>query len=216
VGNGRILAAGGAKDRETALEAARQVLHSGGMVSFPTESFYGLAVDIQNERAIQRLFEVKRRETDRPVLLLIESIESIEQWAARVSEKALPLMEQYWPGGLTLVLEASPRLSPLLTANTGKIGLRLSSHPLARALASRAGGAVTGTSANRSGQPACRTAQEVLAVLGSEVTLVLDGGETPGGAGSTVLDIVEDPPILLREGMVSRKALEACLEERIV
>jgi len=215
VGKGRILAVGGSKDQETALEAARRVLSSGGIVSFPTESFYGLAVDIRNERAIRRLFELKRREMDRPVLLLIESIERIEQWAVRVPEKALRLTERYWPGGLTLVLKASPRVKPLLTANTGKIGIRLSSHPVAQALASRAGGAVTGTSANRSGQPACRTAQEVLSILGDEVALILDGGETPGGTGSTVLDIVEDPPVLLREGMVLRNSLEACLDERI-
>lgn len=215
MGKGRILAVGGSKDQETALEAARRVLSSGGIVSFPTESFYGLAVDIRNERAIRRLFELKRREMDRPVLLLIESIERIEQWAVRVPEKALRLTERYWPGGLTLVLKASPRVKPLLTANTGKIGIRLSSHPVAQALASRAGGAVTGTSANRSGQPACRTAQEVLSILGDEVALILDGGETPGGTGSTVLDIVEDPPVLLREGMVLRNSLEACLDERI-
>lgn len=215
MGDGRVLEVGRSEDRETALEVARGILRSGGMVAFPTESFYGLAVDIYNEQGIRKLFEVKRREMDRPVLLLIESMEGLERWAVRVPGKAARLMEQYWPGGLTLILEASHRMSPLLTANTGKIGLRLSSRPMARSLAGRAGGAVTGTSANLSGQPACRTAGEVLSVLGDEVTLILDGGETPGGAGSTVLDITEDPPILLREGMVSRNELEASIERPI-
>lgn len=212
MGGGRILEVGGAEGWETALEHARRVLRSGGMVAFPTESFYGLGVDIRNERAIRKLFEAKGREPDQPVLLLIDSTENLEQWAVGIPGTAFRLMEQFWPGGLTLVLEASSRVSPLLTANTGKIGLRLSSHRVARALAGRAGGAVTGTSANLSGRPACRTAREVFSALGPTVALILDGGETRGESGSTILDMTESPPMLLREGMVSRSALEACLQ----
>ena len=118
------------------------------------------------------------------------------------------LMNQFWPGGLTLVFKAGPGVSSLLTGDTRKIGIRLSSHPVATGLARAIGGPISGTSANISGKPACRNAGEVLRSFGKRVDLILDGGETKGKTASTVLDVTLDPPQILRQGMVQKRRLE--------
>jgi L-threonylcarbamoyladenylate synthase len=124
-----------------------------------------------------------------------------------VSEKALILMERFWPGGLTMVFFADPILPWSLTAGTAKIGVRLSSHPVPTELARAVGAPITGTSANRSGQSSCSTAAEVMEAVGKDIDLILDGGRTTGGKGSTVLDVTADPPVVVREGIVSRDEL---------
>lgn len=197
---------------QTAVQEAAQVIHAGGVVALPTESFYGLAVHALNEKAIECLFAVKGRREDNPVLILIASQESLDTYVKSVSERARKLMEHFWPGGLTLVFFAQPILPQSLTAGTGKIGVRLSSHPVARELARAVGAPITGTSANRSGQPSCSTAEEVMEALGEDIDLILDGGRTQGGKGSTVLDVTLDPPMILREGMVSREELHPFLQ----
>lgn len=189
------------------LEAAESILKAGGVVAFPTESFYGLAADVHNEDSLRRLFSVKRREADQPLLLILSSMRHVRSYVSEIPQNAVRLMERFWPGGLTLVFRASRVVSPILTAGSGKIGLRVSSHPVARALARRMGGAVTGTSANISGQPNCLSAREVFDTMGEDLGLVLDGGETAGGKGSTILDITTAPPVLLRDGMISRAML---------
>ncbi len=194
------------------IKRARAVLLSGGLVAYPTESFYGLAVDATNEQAIIRLFSVKKRRPDRPVLILIPSVESLAQYVATIPPLAHRLIREFWPGALTLVFDASSKISQLLAAKSGKIGIRLSSHPLATALARSIGRPITGTSANVSGEPPCSTAKEVFDSLGDSVDLILDGGKTEGKIGSTVLDVTVDPPKILREGMVSREKLVRCLD----
>lgn len=193
------------------LKKAAEVINSGGMVAFPTESFYGLAVSVKDEKAIQRLFDVKKRRSDQPILMLVPSVERLNQIVVHIPKIARLLMSRFWPGGLTLIFEAKPDLPQGLTAGTGKIGVRLSSHPIARALAEAVGMPITGTSANISGEPACSSAKEVHHSLGEKVDLILDGGKTAGGKGSTILDVTVDPPQILREGMVGREQLEKCL-----
>ena len=194
------------------LNKAASIIHSGGVVAFPTESFYALGVSAWDEKAIQRLFAIKKREENQPLLLLIPTASLLNQYVIRIPDIASQIMEEFWPGGLTLIFEANPGLPQLLTSGTGKIGLRLSSHPVATALTRAVGAPITGTSANISGQTACSSAEAVRHSLGRSVDFILDGGETEGGKGSTVLDITVDPPTILREGMVSREQLEAYLE----
>lgn len=194
------------------LNKAALIIRSGGVVAFPTESFYGLAVSAWDEKAIQRLFTIKKREENQPILLLIPTTSLLNQVVTRIPDIANQIMEKFWPGGLTLVFEANPSLPHLLTSRTGKIGLRLSSHPVATALAQAVGGPITGTSANISGQGACSSAEAVRHSLGESVDFILDGGETEGGKGSTIMDITVDPPTVLREGMVIREQLEAYLK----
>ena len=195
------------RDFQAAIEKAKGVLLSGGLVAYPTESFYGLGVDAGNEAVIRRLFAAKIRPKTRPILILIPTIESLVDYVSQVSPIALRLAEKFWPGGLTMVFEAGPKISPLLTAGTGKIGIRLSSHPVATSLARAIGAPITGTSANISGEPACRTARQVFDTIGKKVDLILDGGETSGETASTILDMTVEPPQILREGMIPKDHL---------
>ena len=197
---------------EHALKRAKEVLLQGGLVACPTESFYGIAVDATNEEAIRRLFVLKKRAAEHPILLLIPSVELLSEYVIRIPPVAHQLINEFWPGGLTLIFEASKRISPLLTAGTGKIGLRLSNHPLATALAQIIGAPVTGTSANISGAPPCCNAKEVLVAFREDIDLIIDGGETTGGIGSTILDVTVDPPQILRNGMIQRRQLEKCVK----
>ena len=199
-----------AGDYQPAVDRAADILLDGGLVAFPTESFYGIAVDVRNEGAIKRLFSAKGRSDNSPVLILIDAAESLGLYVKTIPPVATRLIEKFWPGGLTLVFMAGSKVSPLLTAGTQKIGIRLSSHPVATALARAIGTPISGTSANISGRPGCRNAQEVLERLGRQVDLILDAGETAGKIGSTVLDVTEQPPKILRDGIVSREQLMAC------
>ena len=198
-------------DFQDAVNKASTILLAGGLVAYPTESFYGLAADSTNENAIRRLFLVKQRSPGRPLLILIPSVEVLDYYVAYIPPIARRLIDEFWPGSLTLVFEAGPKVSSLLTAGTDKIGIRLSSHPIATALAQAIGAPITGTSANISGKPACKNAGEVLGAFKEWVDLILDAGATPGKVGSTVLDITVDPPQVLREGMVQKRDLEKYL-----
>jgi len=200
------------KNFTAVIQEAAQVILYGGVVALPTESFYGLAVHALNEKAIERLFAVKRRQENNPVLILIASKDTLESYVSEVSDGARNLVERFWPGGLTLVFFAEPVLPRSLTASTGKIGVRLSGHPVPRALARTVGAPITGTSANRSSEPSCSTAEEVMEAFGEDIDLILDGGRTPGGKGSTVLDVTADPPRILREGMVPLDELSPFLK----
>ena len=194
-----------------ATSQAAGVILSGGMVAIPTESFYGLAVDAANEKAIKRLLHVKKRRETHPILILIASTDVLEGLVKDMPRIAWKLIDAFWPGGLTLVFKAGPRVSPLLTGGTDKIGIRLSSHPVPTQLARAAGVPITGTSANISGQPPCKDADDVLISLGGQIDLILDGGKTAGGKGSTVLDVTVEPPVILREGMVAQDLLASFL-----
>ena len=196
------------EDHEKVFKIAKEILLQGGLVACPTESFYGLAVDAANEGAIRRLFTLKKRAAEHPILLLIPDVELLSEYVTRISPVAQQLINEFWPGGLTLVFEASEEISTLLTAGTGKIGLRLSNHPLTTAMARTIGAPVTGTSANISGTPPCCSAKEVLDSFGEDIDLIIDGGDTTGGIGSTILDVTVDPPQILRNGMVQRSQLE--------
>ena len=206
-GKSRIIDVCSGTDSSAGIDEAKNVLLSGGVVAFPTESFYGLAVNPMDEEAIDRLFRIKKREPDLPILILIPFLEALDIYAAEIPEIARTLIKKFWPGGLTLLFKAMPCISQRLTAGTGKIGVRLSSHPTATALTQSINSPITGTSANISGHPACRSALEVYNYFKKGV-LILDGGETTeGGKGSTILDVTVNPPKILREGMIGSDQL---------
>jgi L-threonylcarbamoyladenylate synthase len=190
-----------------ALDHAKEVILLGGLVAVPTESFYGLAVNAMDEQAIRRLISIKKRPEKNPILILVPSADEVDRYVAQVPPVAVKLIHRFWPGGLTLVFRGKESLSPLLTSATGQIGVRLSSHPIPTGLARLTGVAITGTSANVSGEPPSRSSTEVLKVFGHDIDVVIDGGETEGGKASTVLDVTVHPPEILREGMVSRDSL---------
>jgi len=190
------------------IKKAAQIILRCGIIAFPTETFYGLAADALNEAALKKIFQVKKREEGNPLLLLIADKSWLKGLVQNISPLAERLMDRFWPGPLTLVFDASPQLSPLLTADTGKIGIRFSPHPVTQALVQAVGRAITGTSANLSGQPGILTAREVHQSLGESLDAVLDGGKTAGGPGSTVLDVSDPSPRMIREGTLSRSDWE--------
>jgi L-threonylcarbamoyladenylate synthase len=194
-------------DLQGPIKRAGERLRDGGIVAYPTETVYGLAADTANESAIRRVFEVKRRKADQAILILIPSVDALNDYTDHVPPLATHLVKQFWPGDLTLIFKASGRVSPLLTGGSGKIGIRLSSHPVAAALAREMGRAITSTSANVSGIPPCRHPDEISDIFGDRVDLVLDAGPSGGGTPSTILDTTTDPPKILREGRIKRYQL---------
>lgn len=197
------------EDLETCLGSAVRILRRGGVIAYPTETVYGLGVDISNDRAVSHLFELKGREAGRPVLIIIPSTEAVSRYAECVSESALRLTSRFWPGGLTIVCRAKETVSPLLTGGTGKIGVRLSANFIATALCRALGGAVTSTSANLSGFPPCTSVSQVLKAFPSGLGLVINGGSCAAESGSTVVDVTESPCRIIRQGVISREAIES-------
>jgi L-threonylcarbamoyladenylate synthase len=189
-----------------------RVILQGGVAAFPTETFYGLGADACNEEALQKIFQIKGREENKPLLLLIGDRDWLSGLVSNIPPVAGRLMEKFWPGPLTLVFEASPRLSALLTGGTGRVGVRLSPHPVAQALIQAVGRAITATSANLSGQPSASVAAEVFRALGNRVDAILDGGPTAGGLGSTVLDVSSPSPRIIRRGVISQAELVPFLD----
>jgi L-threonylcarbamoyladenylate synthase len=187
---------------DQAYSQCRDVVAKGGIIAYPTDTFYGLGADPGNPAAVRRLFEIKGGRTDQPILLLLSDAGEVNNWAAGVTPQASVLMNRFWPGPLTLVFKAKAGVLPELTAGTGTIGLRVPGNGLTLELLRSLGRVLTGTSANLSGRPSLRTAREAAEALGPLVDLVLDGGETTGGKPSTVVDVSADAPRVLREGAV--------------
>lgn len=199
----RTLRVDPAAPEPTALEEAVRVLRAGRLVAFPTETFYGLGANGLDPEAVARVFAAKGRPPDKPLLVLVESVAMAERLVVEVPPLARRLMARYWPGPLTLILRAAPGVPDALTAGTGTLGLRVPGHPLALALVRAAACPVTAPSANPSGAASPRKAEEVLTGLAGRVELVLDGGPTPGGAPSTILDLTTEPARVLRPGAVN-------------
>ncbi len=198
----RVVAVDPVSPARAAIDEAAAVLRADGLVAFPTETFYGLGAAALRPGAARRIFEVKGRPAGKPLLVLVDSIAMVEGLATTISPRARALMDRHWPGPLTLVLPARPEIPAEVTAGTGTMGVRLSAHPVARALVTALGGPVTAPSANPAERAAPTTAARVVAYFGDAVELVLDGGATVGGEPSTVLDVTVDPPRVIRAGAV--------------
>jgi len=186
------------------LAVASQILADGGLVAYPTDTVYGLGCNPFNVKALKRLFKVKG-ERDKPLPILASDVESIEK-IAFLSEKARKIAARFWPGPLTLVLPKKPALLETATCNLNSVGVRIPKHDVALRIIRLSNGLLVGTSANKTGaKPPC-TAQEVAEQLREEVDVILDGGTTPLGVSSTVVDFTQQKPKILREG-------PTCLEE---
>jgi L-threonylcarbamoyladenylate synthase len=186
-----------------------QCLQKGGVVAVPTDSFYGLAVSPFNQVALEQLMHIKGERSHKPFPVLIGDPSQLDQLVKQVPQIAQKLMQQFWPGLLTLVLNAQPHLSPVLTGENGTIGVRQPNDARLCELLKQTG-PVTGTSANRTGQPPAQTVEDLLQQFGSEIDLILDGGPTPGGQPSTVLQ-VEPNLRIIRQGAISRVQLQQIL-----
>ena len=193
------------------IAAAVEVLKAGGLLAFPTTGLYGLGADALNSAAVERIYRIKHRDSSKPILVLVKDATELGKIAAKVPEAAKRMMAAFWPGSLTIILQARSELPVVLTGGTGKIGIRVPKHPVARALVSALDGLLTGTSANLSGKEGCSSAADLDPGLVNQLDLVLDAGPLKGGFGSTVVDAAQDPPLVLREGAVSKERLASVL-----
>lgn len=190
---------------------AAEILRRGGLVAFPTETVYGLGADASSEAALKRLYAVKRRPPDHPVIVHFASAEDAFAWAREVPEAARRLAERFWPGPLTLILKRAPRAGDFVTGGQDTVGLRVPAHPVARQLLHEFGAPIAAPSANRFGRVSPTRAEHVRHDLGGDVDLVLEGGPSEVGIESTIVDLSRGRAVLLRPGAISRAELEAAL-----
>lgn len=192
-------------------------LREGGVAVIPTDTVYGLAADVFQDDAVSRIFAIKRRPADAPVPVLLATAADLPLLCAEIPRVAWKLINQFWPGPLTLVLPARPSVSPVITAGTGTVAVRVpAAHTCLRVLESL-GVPVIGTSANRSGNPAAGTAQAALEELGGDVEVILeDDSAVAGGRPSTVVSLVGEQPVIYRAGVVSADAIRTAVGARVL
>ena len=199
-----------ARPDQTSIIEAGKIISNQGVVIFPAQCLYGVAANALDPAAIQKVFDLKERSLSNPILVLVQAPKEIKPLVKTVPESARILMDQFWPGNLTLVFEAADHVSPLLTAHTRKIGIRVPVHPVACALVKQVGGPITGTSANLSGQPGCSLVTQLPPAMAKGADLILDAGPLRGGPGSSIVDVTTDPVRILRRGAItSQKILQA-------
>ena len=196
------------KNLSDILKMAVEILNNGGIVAFPTETFYGLGVKFDNEASLRKLYGLKKRTKEKPMPLIIGDRTLLSMIAVSVNEIAESLMGKFWPGPLTLLLEAKKGLSPYLTADTGRIAVRIPGESAAFYLVREAGFPITATSANPSGMPPAEDADAVIRYFGAKIDMVIDGGRTAGGLPSTIADVTEKKIKIVREGAILRHLLE--------
>ena len=192
----------------TAMNQAGATLQRGGLVAFPTETVYGLGANALDATAVARIYAAKGRPANNPLIVHIDSPAQLTEVAVNVPDLAWRLAEHFWPGPLTLVLKRHPNIPDNVSMGRDTVAVRLPSHPVAQALIAAAGVPVVAPSANRFTRPSATTAQHVLADLEGRIDIILDGGPTPIGLESTVLDVTTSPPVVLRPGGTTLEALQ--------
>ncbi len=200
--------------RQDFIIEAAEVIKKGGIVTFPTRCLYGLGADAFNAHAVDRVFRIKQRSYQNPILVLINNKKELDRIVQYVPPAASAIMDKFWPGRVTIVFEARETLPTILTAGTGKIGVRLCGHPAASALISAAASPLTGTSANLAGNAGCSQISDMDSGLRDKPDLILDAGPLKGGTGSTVVDVTTDIPMVLREGIIPAKDIFAVFENK--
>ncbi|MBQ9618849.1 MAG: threonylcarbamoyl-AMP synthase, partial [Oscillibacter sp.] len=191
-------------------EAAR-ILRQGGLIAMPTETVYGLGANALDADAVARIFEVKGRPQDNPLILHLSGQQWLPRYCANIPPLAFALARKFWPGPLTLVLKRRNNVPDIITAGLDTVAVRCPNHPIALALIRELGLPIAAPSANLSGRPSCTTAEEVMADMGGRIHGVLDGGPCTVGVESTILDMTGPQPRLLRPGGVSIEAIETLI-----
>jgi len=201
-------------ERAEAIESAARRLAAGECIAFPTETVYGLGADAANPAAVARIFVLKGRPSDHPLIVHVPEATALEAWAAEVPAGALALADSFWPGPLTMILRRGPRVPKAVTGGQDTVGLRCPSHPVARellaAFAKRGSGGIAAPSANKFGHVSPTTAQHVRDEFGPDLP-VLEGGACEVGIESTIIDLSRGTPVLLRPGSISREQIARVL-----
>jgi len=199
------------KSSSNIIYQAVRIIHNGGVLVYPTRSLYGLGADIFNAKAVRRIYTIKKRPEHKPLSVLVKNRKALDSLVKTVSADAEILIEHFWPGKITLVLEASENVPDYLTAGTGKIGVRCPGHPIASTLVKAVAHPITATSANLSGHAGCAHISQLDASINVSVDMILDGGMLRGGDGSTVVDVTADHLAVLREGTIRKQKILAAL-----
>ncbi len=207
----RIFQVGPGIDPDVGLEKAARAICSGGLVAYPTETFYGLGADISSPESLEKVFLVKGRDRSKPLMVCVDHPHSLDRLVKYVPKEASLLIDRFWPGPLTLLLPARSGYNPALTGGRDRIGVRVPGHPVARELVAMVGNPITATSANRSDMPGLVHWEQVIEELGGDVDLVLAWSETLPGVGSTIIDLCENEPLLIRMGIVSPEEIQSVL-----
>jgi L-threonylcarbamoyladenylate synthase len=195
------------------IKSAVECIRKGGVIAFPTTGLYGLGANALNRDAVERIFRIKKRPLHKPILVLIKTEADLSMIVREVSAVASQFIKAFWPGGLTIIFTANDSLPAVLTGGTGKIGVRMPVHPVARALVSGLNGTLTGTSANISGEPGCSDVSLLDKRVAEQLDLILDAGPLSGGSGSTVVDVTTPKPVIIREGSISKRQIWSFLGE---
>lgn len=194
------------------IREAAKLLAAGKVVAFPTETVYGLGADASNPEAVRRIFEIKGRPADHPVIVHLSHPDQLSEWAAEIPDEAYQLAERFWPGPLTIILNRNKRVPDEVTGGQDTVGLRIPAHPVALALLRKFGGGVAAPSANRFGRISPTTAQHVLEDLGEELEMIVDAGPCLIGLESAIVNLSGPEPMLLRPGSLTVRELEAVLD----
>jgi len=194
-----------------AIDYAASFIKRGDVVAIPTDTFYGLSADPFNLAAIERVFQIKGRPENRALPILVDSVEQAVELARDIPDAFLTLAHKFWPGALTIVVEATHRLPLKVTGNSGRVALRWADSRITTALIGAVGGPVTGTSANLSGHPSCSNASALAEQLGTRIPLILDSGDTNGTLASTIVKIDGDNWSIVREGAIPNVQVEQAL-----
>jgi L-threonylcarbamoyladenylate synthase len=192
---------------EDVIRSAAEVIRRGGTIVYPTETIYGIGADATNPDAVRKVFAVKKRGDKKPVLVIVHSTDMLNRLVTTIPEAAYALMQEFWPGPLTLVFPASPDIPTEVTQGTGAIGVRIPSSIFCLRLVESCGCPVTSTSANISGQEQPRTIDDLERVLGDGIDLYVDGGTLSPSEPSTVVDVTSSRPFVIREGAIKRSDL---------
>jgi L-threonylcarbamoyladenylate synthase len=195
-----------------AIAHAAMLLKTGGVVAIPTDTLYGLAADPWSAAAVSRIFAIKRRQDDRALPLVAADVNQVTRWIGVLNVTARRLADRFWPGPLTLVMQAPKAMATEVTAGGATIGIRVPAHAVTRALCSAFERPVTATSANISGDPATDNPDDVAARLSIGLDLLLDSGTTPGGPASTIVDVTDADVRLIRAGAVAWEDVKACAQ----
>ena len=195
----------------TVISSASAALKAGHLIAMPTETVYGLGADATNLEAVKRIYEVKGRPSDHPLIVHIASLDQIDQWAIEIPEFAIKLARDFWPGPMTLVLKRSQRAKDFVTGGQETVAIRVPAHPIALALLKEFGGGIAAPSANRFGSVSPTSAEAVEEELGKYLSpqdLILDGGQCLVGVESTIIDCTKETPFILRPGAVTAAMIE--------
>lgn len=195
---------------EEAMAEAVRLLLAGGLVAFPTDTVYGVGAHAFQPQAVEKLYTAKIRSRDKAIPLLLAKADDLSLVAEDIPPTAWPLVERFWPGGLTLVVRKRAIVSDVVSPGS-TVAVRVPDHPVPQALIAALGAPLAATSANLAGHPSPATAQDVVRELAGRVELILDGGPCPGGIPSTVLDLTTDPPTVLRAGAIAEEDIRPIL-----